>query len=253
NEAVRREAARCAPCRDHGSETRRLHERSRDSGPNAPIRTRIAIALFSDARCARRRARFSGASRPALYRALSAKSARRGSFRRGQICWQNFARRFPRVETVASRPTLSWRRKPTMDSLFEEAPALTEEHARLARSLARFVEIEIEPRARLSLQPQAYREMAAVLPQADLFRYPNALPSPPLDMRALCIVRERLAHASPAADYLFATQGLASYPLALAAPDHLRDFWLSRIAAGRAIAAISLPTDDAGPTARRED
>jgi acyl-CoA dehydrogenase len=140
-----------------------------------------------------------------------------------------------------------------MDSLFEDAPALTEEHARLARSLARFVEIEIEPRARFSRDPQVYREMAALLAHADLLRYAVALPSPPLDMRALCIVRERLAHASPAADYLLATQGLASYPLALAAPDHLRDFWLSRITAGRAIAAISLPTDDAGPTARHED
>ncbi len=121
---------------------------------------------------------------------------------------------------------------------FHFPETLSEDHQRLARSLARFVAAEIEPRATGMTD---CGEAVKLLAQADLLRYAVALPMPPLDVRALCVVREALARSSPFADYAFATQGLACYPLALAAPDHIRDFWLSRVIAGRSVAAISWP------------
>ncbi|MER3427913.1 MAG: hypothetical protein C4334_07405 [Pyrinomonas sp.] len=121
---------------------------------------------------------------------------------------------------------------------FQFPETFSEDHERLARSLARFVAAEIEPHA---ADMTECRDVARLLAQADLLRYAVALPMPPLDVRALCIVREALARSSPLADYVFTTQGMACYPLALAAPDHIRDFWLSRVTSGRAVAAISWP------------
>ena len=54
-------------------------------------------------------------------------------------------------------------------------------------------------------------------------------------------------------------QGLGTYAIAQAAPDHVRDFWLSRAAEGKAIAAFALTEPEAGSdvaaiqtTARRD-
>ena len=54
-------------------------------------------------------------------------------------------------------------------------------------------------------------------------------------------------------------QGLGTFAIARAAPDHVRDFWLSRAASGKAIAAFALTEPNAGSdvaaiqtTARRD-
>jgi acyl-CoA dehydrogenase len=82
--------------------------------------------------------------------------------------------------------------------------------------------------------------------------------APEKSVRALCVAREVLAHASPMADAIFAVQGLASHPLALASADH----WRARIddvLAGRTIGGFALTEPEAGSdvasmrsTARRE-
>src|SRR6185295_9038728 len=55
-----------------------------------------------------------------------------------------------------------------------------------------------------------------------------------------------LAYSSSLADSAFVMQGLGTYAIAKAAPEHVRDFWLSRAAQGKAIAAFALTEPEAG-------
>jgi acyl-CoA dehydrogenase len=78
-------------------------------------------------------------------------------------------------------------------------------------------------------------------------------------VRSLCLIREALAYSSALADLAFVMQGLGTYAIAKAAPDHVRDFWVSRAVEGKAIAAFALTEPEAGSdvaaiqtTARRD-
>jgi len=154
-----------------------------------------------------------------------------------------------------------------MDRFIEETPFFTAEHLRLAASVASFVWREIEPRAEASEdemdQAQAdekFRELVSLLAQAELLRYAVAKPNAAaFDVRALCLIREELSYSSPLADLAFVMQGLGTHAISLAAPDHVRDFWLARAVEGRAVAAFALTEPEAGSdvsaiqtTARRD-
>ena len=69
----------------------------------------------------------------------------------------------------------------------------------------------------------------------------------------LCLVRERLGHASPLVELAFAMQGLGSYPITLAAqahdaldPEGAAHTWLPKVVRGDAVAAFALTEADAG-------
>jgi acyl-CoA dehydrogenase len=62
----------------------------------------------------------------------------------------------------------------------------------------------------------------------------------------LCLIRETLSYSSSLADLAFVMQGLGTHAISQAAPEHVRDFWLTRAAEGRAIAAFALTEPDAG-------
>lgn len=69
----------------------------------------------------------------------------------------------------------------------------------------------------------------------------------------LCLVRERLGHASPLVELAFAMQGLGSYPITLAArpldaldPGGAAHTWLPKVVRGEAVAAFALTEADAG-------
>ena len=145
-----------------------------------------------------------------------------------------------------------------MDRLISQLPFFTAEHRNLAKSVAQFVKQEIEPRAGVeeNLEDVA-REFVTLLARAGLLSY--AVAESKLDVRALCLIREELAYSSALADLAFVMQGLGTYAIARAAPDHVRDFWLSRAANGKAIAAFALTEPNAGSdvaaietTARRD-
>jgi acyl-CoA dehydrogenase len=77
---------------------------------------------------------------------------------------------------------------------------------------------------------------------------------------SLVVTREELAFASGSHDALFAVQGLAAHPLALAGNDDLRRRWLPALAQGQALGAFVVTEPEAGSdlgavstTARRED
>jgi acyl-CoA dehydrogenase len=92
-----------------------------------------------------------------------------------------------------------------------------------------------------------------------LLRFAVAEAGVRFDTRSLCLIREALSYSSALADLAFVMQGLGTYAISLAAPDHVRDFWLERAATGKAIAAFALTEPDAGSdiasiktTARRQ-
>jgi acyl-CoA dehydrogenase len=82
--------------------------------------------------------------------------------------------------------------------------------------------------------------------------------APEKSVRALCVAREAIAYASPMADSIFAVQGLASHPLALAGVDRWRGR-IDDVLAGRTVGGFALTEPEAGSdvgslraTARRE-
>ncbi|MDT5062737.1 MAG: acyl-CoA dehydrogenase [Acidobacteriota bacterium] len=151
-----------------------------------------------------------------------------------------------------------------MDSFISETPFFTPAQRNLATSVAGFIESEIETRSIEEEQEgvevdASFRAYIDVLARAGLLRYAIAEPNGRIDTRSLCLLRESLSYSSPLADLAFVMQGLGTYPLSLAAPEHVRDFWLSRAASGQAIAAFALTETEAGSdvsaiktTARRE-
>ena len=121
---------------------------------------------------------------------------------------------------------------------------LDERHLALAGRLASFAKQQIAPLGAAE-DDQAGRAQARVvakrLGEAGLLA---ALE--PLDLRALCLVREALAAVSPLADAVFALQGLGSMPLILTPEAPARAAWLKRVRAGDAIAAFAMTEPDAG-------
>jgi acyl-CoA dehydrogenase len=80
-----------------------------------------------------------------------------------------------------------------------------------------------------------------------------------LDVRSLCLIREKLAYESGLADFSFAMQGLGAGPISLYGSDELKRRYLPRVATGVAIAAFAISEAEAGSdvsgmrtTARRD-
>ena len=147
-----------------------------------------------------------------------------------------------------------------MDPLIEQLPFFTPDHRNLAQAIQDFVSREIEPDAgEEDVVDQRTRDYVAVLAEAGVLGYAVATPDTRLDVRTICLIRETLAYSSALADLAFVMQGLGTYAISQAAPEHVRDFWLSRAAEGKAIAAFALTEPDAGSdvsaiktTARRD-
>jgi acyl-CoA dehydrogenase len=66
------------------------------------------------------------------------------------------------------------------------------------------------------------------------------------DLRALCLLREAVAYASPLADAVVAIQALGATPLARAGSDEQRARWLRDITAGRVMTAFAMTEPAAG-------
>ena len=77
----------------------------------------------------------------------------------------------------------------------------------------------------------------------ELAVFPLLAPSP--SVRALCVVREALAYFSPMADAIFAVQGLAAQPLALAGAARWPAL-LDEVVTGRVIGGFALTEPEAG-------
>ena len=139
-----------------------------------------------------------------------------------------------------------------------ELPFFTPEHRNLAQVVAQFAAREIEPHAGVEDDVEGLaRHFVTLLASAGLLNY--AVAASRLDTRALCLVREALSYSSSLADLAFVMQGLGTFAIAQAAPDHVREFWLARALQGKAVAAFALTEPEAGSdvasiktTARRD-
>jgi acyl-CoA dehydrogenase len=67
-----------------------------------------------------------------------------------------------------------------------------------------------------------------------------------LEVRTLCLLRERLGYASGLADFAFALQGLGAGPISLYGTEALRAAYLPRVARGEAITAFAISEAGAG-------
>jgi acyl-CoA dehydrogenase len=146
-----------------------------------------------------------------------------------------------------------------MDRLINQLPFFNPEHQNLAQTVAQFVAGEIEPRAAESEGDVegAARHFVSLLASTGILKF--AVAETKLDIRALCLIREALAYSSSLADLAFVMQGLGTYAISQAAPEHVREFWLSRAVNGKAVAAFALTEPEAGSdvaaiqtTARRD-
>jgi acyl-CoA dehydrogenase len=134
-----------------------------------------------------------------------------------------------------------------MDNFIDQLPFFTPDHRTLATDMESFVNREIETRASEERDVEGQlREFVSVLAKAGALHYAVAAPGAKLDVRAICLIREALAYSSALADLAFVMQGLGTFAISQAAPDHVRDFWISRVVEGKAIAAFALTEPDAG-------
>src|ERR1043166_10075602 len=130
--------------------------------------------------------------------------------------------------------------------MIDTLPFFTLEHRRLAKDVDEFVKREIEPHVSEEQNVEELaRHFVEVLPKAGLLGCSVPLESK-LDIRTVCLIREKLAYSSSLADLAFVMQGLGTYAISQAAHDHIREFWLARASGGRAIAAFALTEPNAG-------
>jgi acyl-CoA dehydrogenase len=137
------------------------------------------------------------------------------------------------------------------DRTFLSWPFFDDGHRQLAAKLDHWVAEEIAPMAGEHGEvDDTCRELVRRLAAGGWLRY--AIPSAyggvyeRLEVRALCVIREILAHAHGLADFAFAMQGLGSGPISLFGSDEQRRRLLPPVAAGEAVMAFALSEPDAG-------
>jgi acyl-CoA dehydrogenase len=121
---------------------------------------------------------------------------------------------------------------------------LEDRHLELAARASEFAAEQIAPLPPATDDATARkqaREILAKLGASGLIRFAH-----PLDLRACCLIREALAHASPLADEVFALQCLGSTPIALAGSVALRERYLDRAVSGESMAAFAMTEPEAG-------
>ena len=111
-----------------------------------------------------------------------------------------------------------------MDQFINTTPFFSSEQRALAERVTQFAAREVEPRAHedeASLD-EHFRSYLSLLVEADLMRFAVAVPGQAFDLRAFCIIREALSYSSSLADLAFVMQGLGTYPISIAASEHVR-------------------------------
>ena len=134
-----------------------------------------------------------------------------------------------------------------MDKFIEQLPFFTPEQRNLATELSAFVSQEIAPREIKEENIEGeLRDLVNLLGKTRVLDYAVARPGTKLESRAICLIREILSYSSPLADLAFVMQGLGTYAISQAAPEHVRDFWIARAAEGKSVAAFALTEPEAG-------
>ena len=129
-------------------------------------------------------------------------------------------------------------------------PFLEEHHRSLSRQVANFVQQQVRGIAPGMTEEEQCRLLISALAREGLLAHtvPDSFESGDvsLDVRALCVVRDRLSYESSLADLMFAMQGLGSFPLSLAGSSEVRNRFLPLVKSGEAIAAFAITEPQAG-------
>lgn len=139
------------------------------------------------------------------------------------------------------------------DTQYLDWPFLEPRHRDLAASLEHWAHEHIDdsPHARGQATDAACRVLVKQLGDAGWLRHAiggiaSGGHAEAIDTRSVCLIRETLARHSGLADFAFAMQGLGSGAITLHGNDAQKREYLSRVAAGSAIAAFALSEPDAG-------
>ncbi|HEX8185131.1 MAG TPA: acyl-CoA dehydrogenase family protein [Blastocatellia bacterium] len=131
-----------------------------------------------------------------------------------------------------------------------DTPFLEERHNHLAEQVDRFNRAQAgEGSAGESEDEQARRLVLALAGEGLLdYTVPAGFDAgeKELDVRALCIIRERLSYESSLADLMFAMQGLGSFPITLSGAAEIKRRLLPLVKSGKAIAAFAITEPKAG-------
>lgn len=121
---------------------------------------------------------------------------------------------------------------------------LDDRHVALASDLTHFREQQLSGLTSAETDAQARdeaRTLLRVMGDAGLYA-----PIGTRDLRALCLVREQVAMASPLADAVLALQALGGTPLVLAGTDDQKKQWLQGVLDGRVMTAFAMTEPEAG-------
>jgi acyl-CoA dehydrogenase len=128
-----------------------------------------------------------------------------------------------------------------------KTPFHEERHEKLADKVRAFGDKRLRSRAHVEEDPEAAtRAVALLMASHDLLGAAVPPPHGFMDLRSLVVVREGLAYFSGLADAAFATQGLGSFPIALAGSEVQRNRWLPAIVAGEILCAFAVTEPEAG-------
>jgi acyl-CoA dehydrogenase len=134
-----------------------------------------------------------------------------------------------------------------MDKFIEQLPFLEGEHRSLATGIATFIEQEIETEAGDEVDIDSrLRHFVSSMGNAGVLEFAVSTTAKRPDVRSICLIRESLSYSSALADLAFVMQGLGTYAISQAAPEHVRDFWLTRAVEGKSVAAFALTEPEAG-------
>lgn len=125
-----------------------------------------------------------------------------------------------------------------------DMPFLEEKHRELARQVRRFASDRVTEIG--GSEEEQSRQLVAALAREGLLKYTTADSPSSLDVRALCVIRERLSYESALADLMFVMQGLGSFPILVAGSNEMKERFLPRVADGKMIAAFAITEPDAG-------
>ena len=129
-------------------------------------------------------------------------------------------------------------------------PFLEEHHRSLSEQVANFVRKQVRGIGHDSTEEEQCRLLISALAREGLLAHTVPIGfekgDGSLDVRALCVVRDRLSYESSLADLMFAMQGLGSFPLSLAGSDEVRKRFLPLVKSGEAIAAFAITETQAG-------
>ncbi len=133
------------------------------------------------------------------------------------------------------------------DQTFLHWPFFEAHHRALAASLDAWAKEHLAHVCHRDIDA-ACRSLVAALGQGGWLQYAAVTPNgtAPLDVRALCLIRETLARHDGLADFAFAMQGLGSGAISLFGTERQKAEWLPEIRAGKAISAFALTEPQSG-------